>query len=153
MDVSGVVPSNVQSADTYRRHRIVRYFSRRARLTAAIATLVAAVIGGAATAFAQNPDSQVHSYNGTCQIATTSSFAYSPSNFAYSNTIKYSGYSCASDYDVHAYFWGSDYQWYYFEQIAGSPGAQVEFPWWTNNIYGYHKHPSTSSTTWNTHAY
>ncbi|MBI2767174.1 MAG: hypothetical protein HYX53_14860 [Chloroflexi bacterium] len=124
--------------------------SRIIAVMLSIALILAFTVTGV---FAANPDTYYVSTNSSCTyIEVTSSFTGSP---AYSNTGYWYGSNCPTSYHVHAYFWDSDYEYHYYENTysGGYGTAQVTFQWWTNDIYGYHKAPSTSSTTWETHAY
>lgn len=72
---------------------------------------------------------------GACVLQGESGMASNYSS-GYSTTYPYYFDNRCVSLEVHAYFWGSDYAWHYYESTAWSP--TVSFPYWTNNIYGYH---------------
>jgi hypothetical protein len=117
---------------------------RRLRPTV-VAIIALAALAGSALAYAVNPDVG-HSTSGSCNWFRESVFTYSPSNLGISYTGKDSG-TCDSQYHVHAYFWGSDLAWHYYEKTDyASTQIQVSYPWWTDNIYGYHQYPAGTTT-------
>jgi hypothetical protein len=77
-------------------------------------------------------------------------FGSSSMGWPYTSVIatgKVSG-TCDQMYHVHGYFWGSDLQWHYAEKTDYSnTQIQVSWTYWTDNVYGYHKYPSSNPTT------
>lgn len=71
-------------------------------------------------------------------------------------TYRVSG-TCDQLFDVHAYFFDGNLIEHYGENqrywSSSFPGASIPFPWYTVSMYGYHKYPFGSPTTWETHAY
>jgi hypothetical protein len=54
---------------------------------------------------------------------------------------------------VHAYYWGSDSAWHYFEHETFSAPAHTSYSFWTDNVWGYHKYPHDAAGTYVTNAY
>lgn len=118
------------------------------------AALLGAILSVAVwtSVFASNPHAVDLPDYGSCGTRGQSSFVWG-SGAAGSSYTGYRSGSCSGQYDVHAYFLGSDSQWHYLETQSYSSPAQVTFYYWTGEIYGYHKYPYGSSNTADTHAY
>lgn len=126
---------------------------QRARAVRAVALVVAMllVVTGTAgvLAYTVNPSNTLPWGGPDCQAQGQSAIGTYESGSA--STYTYSG-ACGYAFHVHAYFWGSDYQYHYMED-TWSPYAIVFFGYWTNSIYGYHAYPSDVTPYHETHAY
>lgn len=107
---------------------------------------------GAWSVQAANPHYQFAD-NGVCYWQGKSAFNYTPI-IATSSTGKSVASFCSFQFHVHAYFWGSDGQWHYYEKTDyAATQIQVSYPYWTDNVYGYHEYFAMPGTQLQTNAY